>query len=141
MIWLCLRQSVTVSTCDKSQITVATNDGSLKYPAWFMLQWDPHNSLYVWIERSHISPIQTIKDDNLFQRIHTVIDEAGPIHFTRFFLLEYLLCRQLCQSIYMIYIHKNIKCKFVPNQQKKAIKPSSSIWRTEYFASLFADLN
>lgn len=75
-----------------------------------------------------------IKDDNLFERFHTVIDEAGPIHFIRFFLLEYLLCHRLSINLYDLHSQKHqIQ---VCGKATKEFKPFS-----EYFASLFADLN
>lgn len=136
MICLCRRQSVAVSTCDKSQITVATNNGSLKHPAWFMLHWDSHNSFYVWIERSHIN-----SDYQRWQFIWTVSHRdrwgwTNTFHpFFIFFFLEYSV------KLFLWFTFKNqIKCKFVPKQQQKHT-PSSSIWRTECFASLFMVLN
>lgn len=141
MICLCRLQTVTVSTCDKSQITVAINDGSLKYPAWL---WG--SQTHVWIEQSRISPLQIIKDDNLFEKFHTVIYETGPTPFTFFFfsfssIPVLILSHQLCQSVSDLHSQNQIRCKFVPKWRKKAIRLSSSIWRAEFFASLFLVLN
>jgi len=45
-----------------------------------------------------------------------MIDEAGP-----FFLVEYLLCHQLCQSISMIYIHNHRNASLCQSNKRKQL--------------------
>ncbi len=56
---------------------------------WNILPDCEVHKTHVWIDQSRISPLQIIKDDNLFEKFHTVIDETGPTPFTIIFLLVY----------------------------------------------------